>query len=92
MIRISAKSANPDLTFTDSWGYEYKIKVMGKKFYFIEKLPNEEVPFIFEDYLLTPKEMIETFEDGTEIDREILKELREIIKNISMKIARMRNA
>lgn len=91
MIKINLENAKPDFTCSDKWGYEYKVKVMGKKFYFIEFYPDDDLTEL-EAYLVTPKEMIEIFEDGNELDREILAELMEIIKNISMKIARTRNA
>lgn len=72
----------------DRSGYLYTVEVTGRSFRFIELLPSDENPYILEELVLTPQEYLKEFE----LDKEELEEFNELLKNISMKIARMRNA
>lgn len=73
---------------SDNLGYTYNINVIGKSIRLVEYLPSDENPFILETFSFTPLEYIDQFQlDGAE-----LKAFQEMLKNISLKIARMRNA
>lgn len=73
---------------SDKLGFTYNINVIGKSIRLVEYLPGDENPFILEAFSFAPQEYINQFQ----LDGEELEAFREMLKNISLKIARMRNA
>lgn len=73
---------------SDGLGFTYNINVIGRSIRLVEYLPSDKNPYIMEEYSLAPQEYITLFElTGNELEA-----FREMLKNISLKIARMRNA
>lgn len=73
---------------SDKLGFTYNINVIGKSIRLVEYLPGDQNPYTFEECSMAPQEYIALFE----LTGEELEAFREMLKNISLKIARMRNA